>query len=159
MGRFVEPRDLAPYADIPEAKALAMIEDAEAEAILAAPCITALAPEDPKRDAIRALLRQAIPRRHGADTRVVTQVGAGPFQKSVEPQRGDGAPKGSFFWPSEVKRLQILCASSGAYTVDMTGLSSTSTNPLAGVVVNATPGHEPQGQRSPETLPVSGEVP
>lgn len=41
----------------------------------------------------------------------------------------------------------------------MTGLSSTSTNPLAGVVVNATPGHEPQGQRSPETLPVSGEVP
>lgn len=87
MGRFVEPRDLAPYADIPEAKALAMIEDAEAEAILAAPCITALAPEDPKRDAIRALLRQAIPRRHGADTRVVTQAGAGPFQKPVEPQR------------------------------------------------------------------------
>lgn len=39
MGTFLEPSDLTPFADIDEAKAEAMIEDSEAQAMLAAPCL------------------------------------------------------------------------------------------------------------------------
>ena len=42
MGTFIAPLDLAPFATIPDAKASAMIADAEANAILVAPCLSTL---------------------------------------------------------------------------------------------------------------------
>lgn len=121
---ILDPADLAPFATIDEAKALAMIEDAEAMAVLAAPCITDL---EFQADAVmlagvKAVLRGAILRWNDAGSGAVTQQGAGPFQQTIDTRT---ARKG-MFWPSEIAELRDLCArfsgsgDSAAFMVDMT---------------------------------------
>lgn len=105
---FLTPADLAPFATIDAAKATAMIEDAEAMAALAAPCIT-----DPEftantalSAALVAILRAAILRWHDAGSGAVTQQGAGPFQQTIDTR----TVRRGMFWPSEITQLRDLCA-------------------------------------------------
>ena len=147
---FLVPDDLSPFAEIPAAKAAAMIEDAEAQAAVVAPCITDLLDADPKRGAVKAILRRAVLRWHDAGSGALSSQQMGPFSQSVDtrqPQRG-------MFWPSEIEQLQGICStSSSAFTIDMTGGSPLPANPLYGATINAYVGEEPMGEWSPEVLP------
>ena len=120
MGTYLQPADLTPFADIPEAKAAEMIADAEAWAVVAAPC---LATPEFQADvsmsaAARAVLRQAILRWHDAGTGAVTQTVSGPHSQSVDTRQ----TRKGMFWPSEISQLQALCSDSdlvgGAFEVD-----------------------------------------
>ena len=105
---FLTPTDLAPFADIDEAKATAMIEDVEARARQAAPCISDpefLADED-RTAAVRSVLRQAVLRWNDAGSGVFTQMGAGPFQGSTDTR----AERKPLLWPSEIADLRDLCS-------------------------------------------------
>lgn len=119
---FLTPADLAPFATIDEAKASAMIEDAEAMATLAAPCITDPTFQDDTGlvSAVRAVLRGAILRWHDAGAGAVSQQSAGPFQQTLDTRQ---VRKG-MFWPSEIEQLRDLCKTfagehdGGAFEVD-----------------------------------------
>ncbi len=108
---LIEPEDLAPFAEIPSAKAEAMIADALAMARLAAPCIS---DEDfAHPDAAMAIIRGAILRWNDAGSGVVTSSSetVGPFavsQSYLQPQRR------ALFWPSEIEQLKKLCADSSS---------------------------------------------
>lgn len=121
MGTFLEPEDLTPFVNIELVKAEQMIEDSEALAILAAPCVT---DNDFLSDtvlvgAVKAILRGAILRWNDTGTGAVTQTGAGSFQQTIDTR----STRRSMFWPSEIDDLRGLCkrfneASSGAFSVD-----------------------------------------
>lgn len=100
---LIGPEDLAPFADIPPAKAAAMIEDTVARAARVAPCIT----EDgfSGAGAAKAILRGIILRWHESGSGAVQSQTAGPFSMSVDNRQGSG-PR---FWPSEIEELQRLC--------------------------------------------------
>lgn len=107
----IEPRDLAPFAEIPKAKAEAMIADALAMARLAAPCIDNNDFAHP--EAALAIIRGAILRWNDAGSGVKTFSSeiVGPFQHSesyTQPQRR------ALFWPSEIEQLKKLCADSAS---------------------------------------------
>lgn len=120
----IDPIDLEPFADIPAAKAEAMIADALAMARLAAPCIDNADFAHP--DAALAIIRGAILRWNEAGTGVRTQVSdtVGPFTYSEsyqQPQRR------ALFWPSEIEQLKKLCADSSvgkAFSYDTAGGAS-----------------------------------
>ena len=119
---FLTPADLAPFADIDEAKAAAMIEDVEARAAQAAPCITTpeFLADEPRTGAVRAILRQAVLRWNDAGTGVFTQLGAGPYQASSDNRQ----ERKALLWPSEISDLRDICASfsgdtaAGAFELD-----------------------------------------
>ena len=117
---FLTPDDLAPFAVIPTAKAAAMIEDAEAQATLVAPCIAGEL-DAAKMAAVKAILRRAILRWEDAGSGALSSSQMGPYSQSVDtrqPQRG-------MFWPSEIEQLQGICATSnGAFAVDTLGAGS-----------------------------------
>jgi len=115
------PTDLEPFADIDEAKAFAMIDDAMALAVKVAPCIA----EDDflYNSAAKAILRGAVLRWNEAGTGAAVQQGAGPFQQTIDTRQ----QRRSMFWPSEITDLQELCSESqsGAFSIDTTaGLGS-----------------------------------
>lgn len=135
---FITPEDLAPFADIDPAKAAGMIEDAEAMAVLTAPCISdllvvppdetpaELALREAKLAAIKAILRGAILRWEDAGSGAVTaenhQVGPFGVQNTYSP-----AARKSMFWPSELEQLQGICSSGEkgkAYKVDTAGFGA-----------------------------------
>lgn len=113
------PADLAPFATIPEAKALAMIEDALAMAARVAPCI--ITDEFEYTAAAKAILRGAVLRWHDAGSGAVTQQQVGPFGQSIDTRQ----QRRGMFWPTEIEQLQDLCrgpeAPSGAFDVDTVG--------------------------------------
>ena len=121
---FLTPADLAPFADIDEAKASAMIEDVEARALQAAPCITdaEFLTDEARVASVRSVLRQAVLRWNDAGTGTFSQLGAGPFQASSD-TRQERKP---LLWPSEISDLRDICAEftgtaeSAAFMVDMT---------------------------------------
>ena len=136
---FITPEDLEPFAIIAEAKAAAMIADAESMAILTAPCLPGLttAPEGEtpeaealrlaKLNAVKAILRGAILRWDDAGSGAVqtAQEQMGPFgvQQTVTPQ-----VRRSMFWPSEIEQLQGICSSGEkgkAFTLDTAPVSYT----------------------------------
>ena len=112
---FLTPADLAPFADIDEAKASAMIEDVEARAAQAAPCITeaGFLADEPRAAAVRSILRQAVLRWNDAGTGVFTQLGAGPYQASSD-NRQERKP---LLWPSEISDLRDICSAYSGDTV------------------------------------------
>lgn len=115
MGDFIKPEDLAPFASIAEAKATAMIEDAEAMAKLVAPCIADT--EFAHTAAVKAVLRGAILRWNDAGSGAVTTQTAGPYSQTYDNRQ----TRKSLFWPSEIEQLQDLCTPEGtgkAYAVD-----------------------------------------
>ena len=120
MALFIASRDLEPFSTIPLAKATEMISDAEAMAVLAAPCLPSMlvgpegetvdarASREAKLAAVKAILRAAVLRWNDAGSGGVTQTSltAGPFgsQQTIDPTR----PKG-LFWPSEIEQLRGIC--------------------------------------------------
>ena len=125
MGKFIAPEDLSPFAEIEATKVTQMIEDAEAMAVLAAPCLADLEQNDPKRAAVKAILRRAILRWNDAGTGVRQQFMAGPFSQMN--MSGTNASR-NLFWPSEVEQLQGLCRSGSnkAFVVDTVPADTTS---------------------------------
>ena len=119
------PTDLEPFADIPQAKATAMIEDAMALAARVAPCIT----EDTftHEAAAKAILRGAVLRWHEAGTGALQARTVG----SVSEQMDTRQTRRGMFWPSEITELERLCADSSndAFAID--------TVPTDGIAVHA----------------------
>ncbi len=123
MTTFITVEDLEAFVpDIDQAKAEEMIADAEALAMLAAPCLkdTDFQNDKAYQGAVKAVLRGAILRWDDSAVGAVTQVGAGGFQQSTDTR----VPRRSMFWPSEIDQLRKLCTQytgeqkGGAYTVD-----------------------------------------
>ena len=117
---FLTKADLTPFATIPDDKADAMIADAEAMAVMVAPCLGAsdFAQDANKRAAVKAILRGAILRWHDSGSGAVVQQTAGPFSQTVDQSK---VRKG-MFWPSEIEQLQNLCkvaTSGGAFSIDV----------------------------------------
>ena len=112
------PDDLVPFADIPPAKAQAMIDDALALAVRVAPCITDDTFEFDA--AAKAILRGALLRWHESGTGALQArtVGAVSEQMDTRQQRR------GMFWPSEIQQLQDLCRdadlSGAAFSIDTT---------------------------------------
>lgn len=135
MGQFISDADLAPFADIGTVKALAMIQDAEAMAFLAAPCLPgllvvpveetaeALALRTAKVAATKAILRGAVIRWNeaGSGAMAATSETAGPFghQQTLDTR----IPRKAMFWPSELDQLRDMCGGGGsakAFEIDTT---------------------------------------
>lgn len=119
----LEPDDLAPFADIPEAKAQAMIDDALALAARVAPCI--LDDEFEYEAAAKAILRGAVLRWHEAGSGAFAQrtETRGPF--STGETYDTRQQRRGMFWPSEIEALQDLCkgaVTSGAFDIDTVGV-------------------------------------
>lgn len=119
----ITPEDLTPFAEIPQAKAEAMIADALAWARRVAPCIDDPSFEHP--EFALAIIRGAILRWNDAGSGAVTQVGqtAGPFgltQAFQQPQRRN------LFRPDELDELRKLCESTSgkAWSYDTVGSGS-----------------------------------
>lgn len=111
--------DLTPFATIDADKAAAMVEDAQAMAVLVAPCLgTEDTLTDAQKAAAKAILRGAILRWEDAGTGAFQSQTAGPFGVAYDtrvPQRR------AMFWPSEIAQLQGICRGEndgGAYSVD-----------------------------------------
>lgn len=107
---FLTIEDLAVFVQIDEAKAAAMIEDAEAQAVMVAPCLA-----EPEKltaaqiAATKGILRRAILRWHesGASGNVRSvQETVGSFSNSTtwESQTSRG-----LYWPTEITGLQDIC--------------------------------------------------
>lgn len=138
---FLVPADLEPFAaDIDAVKAAAMIEDAEAMAVLTAPCLPDLltpaegetladaARREAKVAALRAILRGSILRWHETGTGAYQsqQTTVGPFgqQQTFDTRQA----RRGMFWPSEIEQLQALCSdrSTGrAFEIDTTPAGTT----------------------------------
>ncbi len=106
MGQFLDVIDLDPFATIDPAKGDAMIEDAEALAVLAAPCLAADFDPPlsvPNIAAVKAILRGAILRWNEAGTGASQN--AGPFGQTLDTRQ----QRRNMFWPSEIEQLRDIC--------------------------------------------------
>lgn len=123
MGMFLNLSDLAPFATIDDAKAAMMIDDAEAMAAVAAPCLAEAAFQaDPVyANPVRAILRAAVLRWNESGNGAIQQETVGPFSHTIDTRSN----RRGMFYPSEIEQLQELCArfsgkvASGAYAIDM----------------------------------------
>jgi hypothetical protein len=106
--------DLAPFAEIEEAKAEAMIEDALGQAKLVAPCI--FDDEFTHDAAAKSVLRAAVLRWNDAGTDASQQLVALGFSQTMDTRQ----PRRGLFLPSEIELLQSMCLGreGGAYTID-----------------------------------------
>lgn len=114
---LLEVVDLTPFATIDEAKAAAMVADAIALAVMAAPCLDNddLTPQ--QIAAAKAILRGAVLRWNDSGSGAVSQQVAGPFQMSVDTKQA----RRTMFWPSEITELQRICkggSDGGAFSID-----------------------------------------
>lgn len=117
MGTFLDVSDLNPFAEIDAVKAGAMIDDAEAMALLAAPCIAA--DGFAYMSAVKAILRGAVLRWNDSGSGALQAQNAGPFGQTLDTRQ----ERRGMFWPSEIVALQSLCADSqgGVYTTSLAG--------------------------------------
>lgn len=104
---FLQPTDLAPFADIDDAKAKAMIEDAEATAATVAPCITesGFLEDDTRVAYVRAVIRGAVLRWNESGSGAYQAQTAGPFGVTMDTRQ----ERRGMFWPSEISQLQDAC--------------------------------------------------
>lgn len=119
MSTFITPADLAPFATIPQAKATAMIADAEAKALLAAPGLADadLTPEQMAQ--VKAILRDAILRWNDRGSGALTQTSIGQVAISADTRNHAR----SLFTDDELDLLRSITASGeaggGAFAIDM----------------------------------------
>lgn len=102
--------DLLPFRpDIDQAKAGELIVDVVALARAAAPCIDDVM--FPYKDAVKAILRQAVLRRDAQGTGAVTtlQETAGPLGMTQTIDTTQTAAGGAILWPSEIARIKDFC--------------------------------------------------
>ncbi|MEN4419773.1 hypothetical protein VXD82_01985 [Mycobacteroides chelonae] len=114
MAELLSPADLAPFAEIAEDKAKAMIDDVLALAGLAAPCLDDDDLDPKKALAVKAILRGAVLRWNEAGQGGLTQVSetVGPWQHSES--FDNSTPRRSLLWPSEISKLQEICGGDGS---------------------------------------------
>jgi hypothetical protein len=109
--------DLQPFADIDEAKAQAMIDDAHAQAAQAAPCLKDSTDEDVLA-AAKSILRGAVLRWNDFGVASYQVQSLGPNGLQVDTGRG----RSTLLWPSEINELQKLCATAaddaGIFSID-----------------------------------------
>ena len=105
---IVTPGDIAPFADIEATKLAQMIADAEAMAVLAAPCIAEedFLLDEARVSQVKAVLRSAILRWEEAGTGAAVQRTAGPFSQTLDTRQA----RRSMFWPSELTQLRDICS-------------------------------------------------
>lgn len=127
MGVILNDSDLSPFADIDAARAGAMIEDVEALAFRAAPCLST-ATDDGVLAAAKAILRGTVLRWHETGTASYTAQVAGPPGYPVDPRR----ERRNLLWPSEVTALQELCDTDGPDGREAFSLDTAPTTGLAG---------------------------
>jgi len=110
----ITPADLAPFAEIEESKAEAMIEDALALAGQVAPCLTDdnLSPQ--KAAAAKAILRRAILRWNDQGSGAVMSQTALAFGQTIDTRQQSSR---GLFWPSEITDLQDICKSDPDNTI------------------------------------------
>lgn len=121
---LISSTDLSAFAIIDPVKAAAMIEDATAQAIITAPCLTGTLTEV-QALAVKGILRAAILRWNdaGSGAKVTQQTAAGPFSSSETFDTSN--QRRGVFWPSEITALQRICKSvPSPYGVDMGGASA-----------------------------------
>lgn len=117
----IEPSDLAPFAEIDQAKAAAMIADVTARAARVAPCILEDELDDQHAAAAKAILRDAILRRNQVGAGAASMEVAGPYTQQVDTRPASRV----LLWPTEISELQAICrehsgeSQAGAFTVDM----------------------------------------
>lgn len=124
MGIFLDSSDLTPFAVIESAKANEMIADAEALAVLAAPCITAVTFTNAA--AVKAILRGAVLRWNDTGSGALQSQTAGPYGQTLDTRQ----ERRGMFWPSEIVSLQNLCVDAtqgGVYSVSIAGPTLTYT--------------------------------
>lgn len=119
---WITPADLAPFADIEQAKASAMIDDAEATAIALVPALRTALLDIDQLAAVKAVLRRAILRWHeqGSGAFTQQQETAGPLSLSWTADTRQKASKGTF-WPSEVASLEEIVGATTktAFSIDL----------------------------------------
>jgi hypothetical protein len=127
MGRYLEVNDLLNFApDISEAKAADMIEDAEAMALLVAPCLDMDDDDydlsDNRQAAVKAILRAALLRWNEAGTGAFQAQTTGPFGVTMDTRQH----RRNMFWPSEIESLQSICQTdvAGAFTISTVGTTT-----------------------------------
>ncbi|MET0887356.1 MAG: hypothetical protein ABWX92_13000 [Mycetocola sp.] len=123
MGIFLEPSDLpigtgSNVGLTPDQ----MIEDAEALALLAAPCLNdgTVALTAAQVAAVRAVLRGALMRWSDAGSGARQSVSTGPFAETIDTT----VTRRGMFWPSEITHLQGICSDGQkgkAFSVDTVG--------------------------------------
>lgn len=113
--------DLVPFATIDPTKAAAMVDDAIAMAILAAPCLNTTTSitylTNHQIAAAKAVLRGAVLRWNDAGAGALGSQTAGPFAQTFDNRQ----PRRVLFWPSEIAALQKICVdptSGGAFSID-----------------------------------------
>lgn len=116
---YVTLSDLVPFATIEPAKAQMMIDDATAQAGLAAPCLVADPPTITGAQvlAAKAVIRAAVLRWNDSGSGAMQSQTAGPFGVTLDTRQ----QRRGMFWPSEIEQLQDICGgttSSGAFSVD-----------------------------------------
>jgi hypothetical protein len=115
---LVEVDDLTPFATIDQTKAAAMVADAIAMAILAAPCLGDTTTLNYQQiAAAKAVLRGAVLRWNDSGTGAIGSQTAGPYAQTFDTRQ----PRRVLFWPSEISTLQRICVeptSGGAFSID-----------------------------------------
>lgn len=106
---FLEPGDLSPLTKASCEQLAIIIDDLEAAAVFAAPCLANPAGlSETQTGAVRALLRSAamrwVDRVMGTDRQLV----AGPFSAGSVP--GSSEQRRTLWWPSEIQQLQAICS-------------------------------------------------
>ena len=115
---YIAPADLAPFISIDESKAQAMIDDAEAKALLVAPSLGS--PEsltEVQRSQVKAVLRDAILRWNDRGSGALTQTSIGQVSVSADTRIGSR----NLFTTTEIDLLRSIAgaADSGAFSLDL----------------------------------------
>lgn len=114
---IITPADLTPFATIATPKAIAMIEDAMADASRVAPCINDFDLSVEKAAQFKSVLRAALLRWNDSGSGAFQTQAAGPFSVGVDTRQ----QRRGMFWPSEIEALQDICrddVSLGAFSID-----------------------------------------
>lgn len=115
---YITPEDLAPFASIPEIKALAMIADAEAKAIIAAPPLGDPAKlTEVQRAQVKAILRDAILRWNDRGSGALTQTSIGQVSVSADTRIASR----NLFTAAELDLLRAIAGGDGggAFSLDL----------------------------------------
>jgi len=115
---FLSTEDLVPFAEIPTAKAQAMIDDALALAARVAPCI--MEAGFAHEGAARAILRRVVLRWNDQGSGALMTETVDDYSGTTDSRQ----PSKNLFWPSEITQLQELCKTdgpAGAFSVDTVG--------------------------------------
>ena len=106
---FLSVADLSPLTSATDEALAVMIEDVEALAVDAAPCLADPAMlTEAQAGAVRAVLRGAVLRWADYMTRDDRQMTAGPY--SIGPAPGSSGERKPLLWPTEIASLQGVCA-------------------------------------------------